>query len=209
MPESFNKPVRRPSAMFDTIFAGTDPADTSRVAHTTAAALLARVREDPDPETVQRLVEFTASHGIDTIAQLWAQSPARSLPGALWRLYLLQLMVHDDADTASLLYERGRHEMSTVDPVIAGAPVPAGPSELMNLADTILRGVFSGDFAVALQRAASFARVEASGATHLADDYEPTEPARATALTTRALRLSSIASELDAAAAYWRAGTLT
>ena len=195
--------------MFDTIFGGADPADTSRIAHTTAAALLARVREDPDPEIVERLVAFTGSHGIDTIAQLWAQSPAKSLPGALWRLYLLQLMVHQDADTASLIYERGRAEMATVDPVIAGAPTPAGPAELMSLADAILRGVFAGDFAVALQRAASFARVEASGATHLADDYEATEPERASGLTTRALRLSTFAADLDAAAAYWRAGTLT
>ena len=58
-------------------------------------------------------------------------------------------------------------------------------------------------------RAASFARVEASGATHLADDYEATEPERASGLTTRALRLSTFAADLDAAAAYWRAGTLT
>lgn len=209
MPESFHKPVRRPSDMFDHLFDGTDPAETARIAHTTAAALLSRVRADPDADIVDRLVAFTADNGIDAIAQLWSQAPARSLPGALWRIYLLQLMVHDDPHTASLLYERGRRETSTADAVIAGAAVPAGPSELVSLADAILRGVFSGDFAVALQRAASFCRVEAAGATHIADDYEATEPERASALTTRALRLASFATELDAAAAHWRAGILT
>ncbi len=209
MSESFHKPVRRPSDMFDQLFDGTDPAETARIAHSTAAALLARVRADPDDDIVERLVAYTAEHGIDAIAQLWAQAPARSLPGALWRIYLLQLMVHDDADTASVIYERGRQEMGTADPVIAGAAVPAGPTEMMTLADAILRGVFQGDFAVALQRAASFCRVEAAGATHLADDYEATEPDRASAFTTRALRLSTFAVELDAAAAHWRAGVLS
>ncbi len=209
MPESFHKPVRRPSSMFDTIFGGHDPADTSRVAHSTAHALLARVREDPDAEVVERLVAFTAEHGIDTIASLWSQAPARSLPGALWRIYLLQLMVHEDAHTSSIIYERGRHELASADPIVAGAPTPAGPDEMVALADAILRGVFDGDFAVALNRAASFSRVEASGATHLADDYELTEPDRSTALTTKALRLSTFAADLDAAAAHWRAGTLT
>ncbi|WP_040163341.1 hypothetical protein [Microbacterium gorillae] len=205
----FNKPVRRPSDMLDRLFGNDDPAEASRAAHATATALLSRVREDPDADTVDRLVTYTREHGIDTIAQLWSQAPARTLPGALWRIYLLQLMVHDDPHTTSLVYERGRREVHTVDPVIAGAPTPAGPGEITQLADAILRGVFTGDFGVALQRAASFCRVEASGATHLADDYEGTEPERATALTTKALRLSTFAADLDAAAAQWRLGTLT
>src|SRR5918995_1912138 len=186
----FHKPVRRPAELFDRLFAAEDPAEVSRVAHSTAHALLARARTDPDGEIVERLVAFTDEHGIDDIAELWSRSPARSLPGALWRLYLVQLMIHDDPHTAALLYERGRMQILSADPVIAGAPTPAGPEELVDLVDTILRGLFQGDFAVALDRAAAFCRVEASGATHLADDYEPTEPERACAFTRRALRLS-------------------
>lgn len=181
----------------------------SRVAHSTAHALLARVREDPSGEIVDRLVTFTDEHGIDDIAELWSRSPARSLPGALWRLYLLQLMIHDDPQTAALLYERGRSELSSVDEVVAGAPSPAGPDELVALIDTILRGLFEGDFAVALDRAAAFCRVQAAGSSHLADDYEPTEPERASALTTRALRLADYASALSACAALWRLDSLT
>jgi len=194
--------------MFDHLFDGVDPAETSRVAHTTAQALLARVREDPEAGVLDRLIEFTTTHGIDTVADLWAQAPARSLPGALWRLYLLQTMVRQDPHTASLLYERGRHELRSVDPVVAGAPNPAGPAELVDLADTILRGVFRGDFATALTRAASFSRVQATGATHVADDYEQTEPERSSALTTRALRLSQFGADLDASAKLWRLGSL-
>ncbi|KTS02759.1 MULTISPECIES: hypothetical protein [Microbacterium] len=208
-PREFHKPIRRPAELFDRLFAADDPAEVSRVAHSTAHALLARVRADPSVDIVERLVAFTDDHGIDDIAELWSRSPARSLPGALWRLYLLQLMIHDDAATAALLYERGRVEMATVDPVVVGAPAPAGPEELVQLIDTILRGLFEGDFAVALDRAAAFCRVQASGSTHLADDYENTESERASALTTRALRLSTYAEDLSAAAALWRRDALT
>ena len=40
----FHKPVRRPAELFDRLFAAEDPAEVSRVAHSTAHALLARVR---------------------------------------------------------------------------------------------------------------------------------------------------------------------
>ncbi len=205
----FHKPVRRPAELFDRLYAGDDPSEVSRVAHATAAALLRRVREDPHPDVVERLVGFTDVHGIDDIAELWSRSPARSLPGALWRLYLLQLMIHDDPASAALLYERGRAHLSSIDAVVAGAPVPAGPDELVALVDTILRGLFSGDFAVALERAAAFCRVEAAGASHLADDYDQTEPERASTFTTRALRLSTYANDLAACATLWRRESLT
>lgn len=204
----YHKPVRRPAELFDRLFSADDPAEVSRVAHSTAQALLARVRQDPDGDVVDRLIAFTADHGIDDLAELWSRAPARSLPGALWRLYLLQLMIHDDPATAALTYERGRGGLDTADALIAGAPVPAGPDELVRLIDTILRGLFEGDFAVALDRAAAFCRVQAAGATFLADDYDATEPARSAAFTARALRLSDYAADLTACAALWRRDAL-
>ncbi|MCM3697335.1 DNA-directed RNA polymerase subunit beta [Microbacterium oleivorans] len=205
----FHKPVRRSPDSFDRNFAADDPAEASRVAHATASALLSRVREQPHDEVIDRLVTFTDAHGIATIAELWAQSPARSLPGALWRLYLLQLMIHDDPATSALLYERGRTRLSSADVVIAGAPTPASPDELVSLIDLILRGVFAGDFALALERAAAFSRVVSAGATDLADDYDESEPGRASQFTTRALRLDTYAGDLTAAAALWRRDGLT
>lgn len=206
---AYHKPVRRPAEMLDRLYAGEDPAEVSRVAHATAAALLSRVRSDPDAAVIERVVAFTTAHGMDDIAELWSRSPAKSLPGALWRLHLLQAMIYDDAPTAALLYERGRRAIASPDDVVAGAPTPAGPDELVALIDTILRGVFQGDFAVALERAAAFCRVESAGATDLADDYDATEPERATSLTTRALRLATYAGDLAACAKLWRRDSLT
>lgn len=208
MPEQFSRPVRRPTQAFDNLVATHDPAEETRIAHATASALLTRVRADESGVSAERLVAFTDEHGIDEIAELWSKAPSRTLPGALWRLYLLQLAIHGDPHTAALLYERGRVELASADAAIAGAPVPANPDELVALIDTILRGAFRGDFAVALNRAAAFCRVQASGATHTADDYEQTEPGRASEMTTRALRLSSYAQDLSASAVLWRTGAL-
>ncbi|MFT3797035.1 DNA-directed RNA polymerase subunit beta [Microbacterium sp.] len=205
----FHRPVRRPGEVFDRQVSANDPAEVTRIAHTTAAALVGRVREQPTDDLVERLVTFTDTHGIDTIAELWSNAPALSLPGTLWRLYLLRLMVRGDARTAALLYERGRAVRHTVDVVVAGAPNPAGPEELTALVDEILRGAFTGDFAVALERTASFCRVEAAGAADLADDYDTSEPERSSALTTRALRLDTYARDLTACAGLWRRDSLT
>ena len=121
MPEQFSRPVRRPTSAFDNIVGSHDPAEETRVAHATASALLTRVRADESGVSADRLVAFTDEHGIDEIAELWSKAPSRTLPGALWRLYLLQLAIHGDPHTAALLYERGRVELASVDAVIAGA----------------------------------------------------------------------------------------
>ena len=72
----------------------------------------------------------------------------------------------------------------------------AGPEEVLELSDRILRGVFDGDLAHALERASAFCRVEASGAASIADDQEGAAPERSTELTTRAARLTTVAEEL-------------
>ena len=194
--------------MFEAFLGGDDPAQISKVAHETAQALLSRVREDPDPDIVDRLVAYTDEHGIDAIAELWARSNPKSLPGALWRIYLLRLLIRQDAEGTAVLYQRGTEVIVSIDPVVAGAPTPAGPGEVTELADRILRGVFEGDFAVALDRAAAFCRVTAAGCLSVADDRDPLDPDRASELTTRALRFTSTAEELTACARLWRSDSL-
>ncbi|UAJ78611.1 DNA-directed RNA polymerase subunit beta [Leifsonia sp. ZF2019] len=209
MAERHHKPVTFPGGMFEAFLGGEDPAQISRVAHETARALLARVRENPDPEIVDRLVAYTDAHGIDALAELWSRSNAKSLPGALWRIYLLRLLIRQDADGTALLYQRGTEVLTSIDPVVAGAPTPAGPAEITDLADRILRGLFEGDFAGALDRAAAFCRVVAAGAAAVADDRDVVlDTERAAELTTRALRFTTTAEELTACARLWRSDSL-
>lgn len=208
MSDEFHKPTQFSGSKFESLEGGADPAQISRVAHETAHALLSRVRSSEDPAVVDRLVHFADEHGIDAIAELWARSSPRSLPGALWRIYLLRTLIRQDAETISFLFQRGTDLATTIDPVVAGAPVPTGPDEIMVLADQILRGLFDGDFAVALDRAAAFCRLISAGSASLADDVEVTFPERATELTTRALRLSQTAAEFAACARLWRSDSL-
>lgn len=208
MSDEFHKPTKFSGAKFESLQGGEDPAQISRVAHETAHALLSRVRDSPEAEVVDRLVAFTDEHGIDAVAELWSRANPRSLPGALWRIYLLRAMVRQDADGTSFLYQRGSELATTIDPVVAGATTPTGTVEIIALADQILRGLFQGDFGVALDRAAAFCRVTSLGCTSVADDVETVSPERASDLTTRALRLSQTASELTACAGLWRTGTL-
>lgn len=208
MTDEFHKPTQFSGSKFETFEGGQDPAQISRVAHETAQALLTRVREHPEPHIVDRLVAFTDEHGIDALAELWSRSSPRSLPGALWRIYLMRAFIRQDAEGVSFLYQRGAETAPTIDHVVAGAPTPTGPKEITALADQILRGLFEGDFAIALDRAAAFCRLSSAGATSVADDVETTDPDRATELTTRALRLSQTAAEFAACARLWRSGSL-
>ena len=208
MAEEFHKPTLFPSGMFEAFMGGEDPAQITRVARETAQALLSRVREDPDSQVVDRLVQFTDAHGIDAIAELWSRSSAKSLPGALWRIYLLRLLIRQDAEGTSYLYQRGTEIVPSIDPLVAGASAPTGPAEVTELADRILRGLFEGDFAVALERAAAFCRVAAAGCASVADDQEASQPERASELTTRALRFSRTAEELASCARLWRSDSL-
>ena len=208
MAENFHKPTQFSGSKFESFQGGEDPAMISRVAHETAHALLARVRSDPDPDIVERLVAYTDEHGVDAVAELWSRATPRSLPGALWRIYLVRLLIRQDPEGTAFLYQRGSEVTVAIDPVVAGAAVPTGTAEITVLADQILRGVFIGDFAVALDRAAAFCRVISVGCTSVADDLETTEPLRSTELTTRALRFSTTAQEFGSCARLWRSDSL-
>ncbi len=208
MAENFHKPTQYSGDKFDEYEGGEDPAQILRVAHDTAHALIARARETDDPAVLERLVAYTDAHGIDALAELWARSSPRSLPGALWRIYLVRVVIRQDPDGTSLLFQRGTEVLTTIDAAVAGAPMPTGPDEITELADQILRGLFRGDFAVALDRAGAFCRILSAGCTSIADDSEPVDPERATELTTRAARLSLTAEEFTAAARLYRSGNL-
>lgn len=203
-----HKPTKFLGRDFEAFGGVEDPVHARRIAHETAAALLRRVRRYPDPDVVTRLVAYTDEHGIDTIAELWAGAEPRTLPGALWRVYVLRAMIHRESDAASLLYARGAEVVQSIDPVVAGAATPVGPADIRELADRILRGVFEGDFAVALERAAAYCRVSAAGCISLAHDAADTAPQRAAELTDRAVWFTRLANELGAAAGRWRSNSL-
>ena len=208
MSDQFHKPTQYSNEKFDEFVGGDDPAQIRQLAHDTAAALVNRARETDDEAVIDRLVAYTDEHGLDALAELWARSSPRSLPGALWRIYLVRLVIRQDPEGTSYLFQRGAEVLTTIDTLVAGAPLPTGPEEITALADQILRGLFRGDFATALDRAAAFSRVTAAGCTSIADDADVTNSERATELTTRALRFTQLAEEFTSCARLHRAGSL-
>ncbi|WP_449277627.1 hypothetical protein [Leucobacter sp. GX24907] len=208
MAREHQRPLLQPSSDFDWIIGSDEPGAASRIARDTSWALLDRVRSQSDPDIVERVVGLAASEGIDDIAELWASADAHSLAGALWRLYLLRRVAAVDPAGTADLFARGVDTAVTIDPIVAGAGDPVSPASIVRLCDTILRGVFQGDLAGALERSASYCRVMLLGAAALADDRDAHDDEHARELTTRALRYSAFAHELAAAARRWREGSL-
>ncbi|MGV8969889.1 MAG: DNA-directed RNA polymerase subunit beta [Microbacteriaceae bacterium] len=208
MTDKFHKPTQYSGHKFDEYIGGEDPAQIMRLSHDTAHALVDRARESEDPAVLERLVAYTDENGIDALAELWARSGPRTLPGALWRIYLMRVLIRQNPTEISFLFQRGAEVIGTIDPVVAGAPMPTGPDEIVELADQILRGLFRGDFATALDRGAAFCTVAAAGATNVAGDVELIQPGRATSLTTQAARLAQTGTELSACAKAHRRGDL-
>jgi hypothetical protein len=174
-----------------------DPVARLHAAHESAAALLRTGRAASDPSVTARLVALADEVGLDTLAEVWSVRPAHSLPGALWRLYLLREWVATDPGTAAREYAAGIR-FTEPNHAVAGVD-PPGPAEVRRVAEEILRGVFDGDFAVALERAAAFCQVVASGRADVT--------AGSKAVMTAA-RLQEMAIDLSACAQLWRAGKL-
>lgn len=204
MPDDFHRPTRFSNDWFERVEGDVDPSVRLQLASETANALLARVRAGADPEVVERILRVARADGIDIVAELWSGARPHSLPGALWRVHLLHALVTQRADEAAHIYQAGADALPTAAPVVAGVPAPATPAELRTLSETILRGVFAGDFALALERAAAFAIVTAAGAVQLAHQDETTHPDRASARTKLAARLTDIAEDLRICARRWR-----
>ena len=202
------RPVLQPSSTFDWIIGSDEPGAAHRLAQETSWALLDRVRQVADPDVVERVVGLASGHGIDDIAELWATQGTHALAGVLWRLYLLRRVVASDPEGSAELFRRGSTVAKTIDPVVAGATEPVTPNSIASLCDTILRGAFTGDLGGALDRASSYCRVMALGATDLADSRDSFDDEQAAQLTTRALRYTTLAEELHAGARRWRDGTL-
>lgn len=174
-----------------------DPIAELHAAHETAAVLLHTGRAANDPAVTARLVALGDEVGLSTLADLWASRPARTLPGVLWRLYLLREWVSVDPDGAAREYAAGVR-FTEPNHAVAGVD-PPGPDEVRRVADEILRGVFAGDFAIALERAAAFCHVVSSGRADVSVGSRA---------VLQAGRLQTMATDLAAGAALWRSGEL-
>jgi hypothetical protein len=202
MSESDHRPPRRPAffseAALEAHGPAYDPTEQIHVAHETALALVHAGRAASDPAVTQKLVALVDDIGLSTLAELWSQRPARSLPGALWRLYVLREWVRRAPDEASREYAAGIR-FTGPNHVVAGAAEPPGPQEMGRVIDEVLRGVFEGDLAVALERASAFCRVVSAGRADISSGDEAAEQAASVLV---------MAEDLTVCARLWRSDAL-
>lgn len=202
MADERHRPPRRPAffseAALEAHGGAYDPTEKIHVAHETAAALVHAGRAAGDPALTDRLVGLVEEIGLAVVADLWSGRPARSLPGALWRLYVLHEWVRRSPEVASREYAAGIR-FTGPSHAVAGAAEPSGPEELGRVTDEILRGVFEGDLAVALERAAAFCGVISAGRADTGEGDDSAE---------HAASVLAMSHDLAACARLWRAGEL-
>ena len=109
---------------------------------------------------------------------------------------MLRAWIQRGPEVAAREYAAGM-AVAQVNHAIAGVVDPPGADEVRDLSDRILGGIFDGDLAVALERAAAFCRVVATGRASL-DDGD----------VTAAAAMVGTAEDLEASARLWRAGSL-
>lgn len=199
----FRRPAMLDMDEADQMVGDIDPADRGLIAHETAMALVAQARESQDPELTARLVRLVDEEGIDTVAMMWSKAGAHSLPGALWRVYMIREWVKHDGEAVARSYHHGVNA-AHVRHAIAGVEDPPGPGEVRALADSVLSGVFSGDLAGALDRAGAFCRVVATGAAFEAETDDGIADARAHRTAMRASQLLRTGEDLERCAQMWR-----
>ncbi|MDO5025365.1 MAG: hypothetical protein Q4E03_02475 [Trueperella sp.] len=156
---AMNQP-RRPAQLrpeqIELIEGEVDTAATSELAHTTAQAVVLprNPQTELEPQAAARIQEIIAAEGIDSIAETWANSPHDSLPGVLWRGYLLREWVRRFGTEVELRFAAAQKVAQQDAP--EKLTQVSTPAQVRAQWDTVLRGNFTGDFAAVLRESARF-----------------------------------------------------
>lgn len=200
------RPAMLDAARAETIIGDEDPASLAAVAHTAAWALMGIGDDSFTDEDVARLRDTVRTRGIDTIAHVWSRSPEFTLPGALWRVYLLHEWYHRDPLLVAERYVDGSRA-----PIIQGLEAPVelrSLSLIMEEVDSLLRGdLTDDDLEYVLGEASRAMRVLAAGEAGALWIEDPTDPL-AHRVTMRHSALLATADELDVAVREAAVGTL-
>lgn len=172
----YKKPSLPGAALFEAQAGGADPAEITAAGHRIANLLVRGPRTETDQGFIDRVLHLADEEGLGVIADLWSNAAADSIAGALWRLYLLRTWVHRQPDQAAREYAAGK-AYAPVHEVLAGVVDPPGPAEVIELVDTVVKGIVGDHFDVTLDRAAAFAHIVGVGRAQL-DSGDPRSAAK-------------------------------
>lgn len=219
MARQFHRPARLDPEVAESIEGGVDTAVASELAHRAAQALVGGFPTTPDdPITREGVIAVVAGQGVDDVAELWADSPATTLPGALWRLFLVREWIRRDPALVERRYATvvdltGPDDdgalASRLDAALAQGRPAIAPEELRQRLDSALAGALEGSvpaLAPLLATTSSFLGALAAGSAPqwIDDDADPL----ADRVTRRDSALLATADELADAAARAQAGLL-
>ncbi|BDR53786.1 hypothetical protein KIM372_16930 [Bombiscardovia nodaiensis] len=174
-PSRPSRPGQLDPAITEQLPGGRDPQEISEMGHISAASLLDKVHHTTDPKVVERVVTLVDREGVDIVAELWSDAGPDTLPGTLWRLYLLRTWMRRQSEVISRLWRVGE-PTDTAASAIAGVDAAPTAADMARTADSILSGAFTGDFAVALERAAAFCDVIAKGLQATTPSFQQASP---------------------------------
>ena len=144
------RPAQLDDEQIEAIEGEADDDYNSELAHTSAQALvpLGRSHAGQDEEAVKRIIALVDDEGVDVLAEIWVRSPEDTLPGILWRGYLLREWIRREGRGVADRYEtvvallRQRGEDGTLK--ISMTPKPG---TLLQEWNSVLAGTFEGSFA--------------------------------------------------------------
>lgn len=129
-----------------------DTAVNSDLAHTSAQAVVPlEGQHREDPEVMERVLTLIDSEGIDVLAETWVRSPEESLPGILWRGYLLSEWIRRYPDDVKMRFEAAKEALDDHPDKL---DLVRDPNEVRELWDEVFKGNFHGDFAEVLRSSA-------------------------------------------------------
>lgn len=197
---STRKAPRRP-AMLDAeqaenIPGAEDAASSSEVAHLVAQTLLGIEKESD--ENVQRLRQLLESGGIDTVSELWSTSPVSTLPGTLWRLYLVYQWYLRDPQLVNERFQQGLASLDIGD-IFFREHSDKSVANLMDKLAALWQAQTSiAELAPLLDRVSDFLQVLASGVS--AEWIKDSRDELADAVTLRPQALLQTADDLKLSA---------
>lgn len=163
---------RRPAQLTDeqieAIEGGSDVAYNSELAHASAQALIPMGRNyiEYDLEVRGRILKLAEVEGIDVLAETWVSSPETTLPGILWRGYLLREWIRRDSAIVAKRFtascEAIRAHGKEGEQKIAQTPEPSVVAEQW---DAVFSGHFDGYFDEVLRDSARLTDVLATLST--------------------------------------------
>lgn len=205
---STRKAPRRP-AMLDAeqaenIPGAEDAASSSEVAHLVAQTLLGIEKESD--ENVQRLRQLLESGGIDTVSELWSTSPASTLPGTLWRLYLVYQWYLRNPQLVNERFQQGLAALDIGD-IFSREHSDKSVANLMDKLAALWQAQTSiAELAPLLDRVSDFLQVLASGVS--AEWIKDSRDELADAVTLRPQALLQTADDLKLSARAAKANHL-